>query len=278
MKILVLGSRGNIGSFITRSLSENHQVIGLNMDLLDIRDKDKVILTMTRLCPDFIVQASGISDIDFCENNETESYETNALGTLNIASTCNLLNIPIVYISSGYVYGDYTENHAYNEEDICNPINMYGKSKLAGEKLIQTICKKYFILRTSWCFGGSKCYVKKILQNKNSSIFMSSTDVVNPTYLKDLTFAINKLIATDSYGIYNCVNNGSVPKNEFISLVFHTIGIKKDILPIPEDTKKIIAPRPTYCNLDICKIETTLNIKMPSWEESLNNYLTKICL
>lgn len=278
MKILVLGSRGNIGSFITRSLSENHQVIGLNMELLDIRDKDKVILTISKLLPDIIVQASGISDVDFCENNETESYETNALGTLNIASTCNLLNIPIVYISSGYVYGDCNENHCYNEEDACNPVNMYGKSKLAGEQLIQTICKKYFILRTSWCFGGSKCYVKKILENKNSSIFMSSTDVVNPTYLKDLTFATNKLIATDSYGIYNCVNHGAVPKNVFISSVFNAIGIKKEILPIPEDTKKIIAPRPTYCNLDICKLETKLNIKMPSWEESLNNYLTKVCL
>lgn len=275
MKILLLGYNGNIGNFLTNFLSKNHTIISLNKELLDITDKKQVQITLKKLSPDIVVQAAGISDVDFCEKNQTESYTVNSLGTLNVASSCNQLNIPILYISSSYVYGD-TKNTSYFETDKCDPVNIYGKSKLAGEKLIRTVCKKYFIIRTSWCFGGSKCYVKQVLDNINTPIFMSSTDIVNPTSLDDLSSAINKIIETDFYGVYNCVNDGFAEKKEVISFIFDSLGIDKKIITLPESTKELIAPRPSYSNLSISLINNCFNIKMPTWQESLKKYLKEL--
>ncbi|SHI88488.1 dTDP-4-dehydrorhamnose reductase [Clostridium cavendishii DSM 21758] len=278
MKILVLGPRGNIGHFLYNHLSKTHSVIGLSKELLDIRNRDNVLLTIKKLSPEIIVQAAGIGDIDFCEQNEKDAYETNTLGTLNIASVSNLLNIPLVYISSGYVYGEASksqldENYSFIETDKCEPTNMYAKSKLAGEKLIQTLCNKYFILRTSWCFGGNNCYVKKVLQNINIPTFMSSTDIVNPTSLYDLSHILEKLIETDLYGIYNCVNNGFTAKDNVIKFIFDYLDIEKEVRPLPEDTRAVIAPRPRYSNINPNKVEKALNIKIPTWQEALKKYL-----
>lgn len=275
MKILILGANGHIGNYLSNYLKAEHEIIPLSKNDLDIREKDSVINMINSFSPDIVVQAAGISNIDYCEDHETESYSVNTLGTLNVAYACNSLDIPIVYISSGYVYGDSKET-PYYETDKCNPINVYGKSKLAGEKLIRTICKKYFIIRTSWCFGGSKCYIKKILDNINSPIFLTSDNVINPTYIEDLAQCISQIIHSDFYGVYNCVNTGYVSKRDVVQFIFEYLRSKKDIYPIPCNLTASLAPRPNFSAMDTKLIYNCFGVTMPTWQDSLTRYLNSI--
>ncbi|QAA34047.1 SDR family oxidoreductase [Clostridium manihotivorum] len=277
MKIMVLGSSGNIGNYLSNYLKKQHQVIALDKDNLDITDKDLVLQQVQSYSPDVVIQAAGLSDIDFCENHETESYTVNTLGTLNVAYACNSLSIPIVYISSAYVYGG--EKHSpYFETDKCTPINIYGKSKLAAEKLIRTICSKYFIIRTSWCFGGNDCYIKKALSQSNTPIFLISNAVINPTYIEDLCSSVSQIIASDFYGVYNCVNEGAVSKVDVIKYVFEYFNLQKNVLPLATEAITNIAPRPSYTAMNTCLLYNCFNIKMPSWQDSVKNYLGTISI
>jgi dTDP-4-dehydrorhamnose reductase len=277
MKIMVLGSSGNIGNYLSNYLKNQHQVIALDKDTLDITDKDLVLQQVQSYSPDVVIQAAGLSDIDFCENHETESYTVNTLGTLNVAYACNNLSIPIVYISSAYVYGG-EKRSPYFETDKCTPINIYGKSKLAAEKLIRTICSKYFIIRTSWCFGGSDCYIKKALSQATTPIFLISNAVINPTYIEDLCSSVSQIIASDFYGVYNCVNEGAVSKVDVIKYVFEYFNLQKNVLPLATEAITIIAPRPSYTAMNTCLLYNCFNIKMPSWQDSIKNYLGTIAI
>jgi dTDP-4-dehydrorhamnose reductase len=275
MKIMVLGSNGNIGSYLSNYLKNEHEIIPLDKNDLDITDKNSVLQMIKVSSPDIVIQAAGLSNIDFCESHETESYTVNTLGTLNVAYACNNLSIPIVYISSAYVYGG--EKHSpYFETDKCIPINIYGKSKLAAEKLIRTICSKYFIIRTSWCFGGDDCYIKKALSQVNAPIFLISDSIINPTYLEDLCNSVSQIITSDFYGVYNCVNEGYASKQEVIKYTFDYFNIQKNVLPLSTETITNIAPRPKYTAMNTCLLYNCFNIKMPSWQDSINHYLDTI--
>lgn len=275
MKILILGSKGNIGGFLAKSLNKFHEIIEAGKKDVDITNKDDVMEFISNNSPDFVIDSAGIADMDFCEKNEDISYSINALGTMNVAIACSKNNIPIIYISSAQVYG-LSKNSLHCEHDICDPVNIFGKSKLAGENLIRTLCKKYFIIRTSWCFGGEKCFVKQIINKRNTPIFMVADMKVNPTYLGDLSNAILSMMNTESYGIYNCVNKGSELKSNVVKYIFSEIGFDKQVFPLPESTLKTLAPRPKDCTLDNNLVETSFNIEMPSWEHRMSEYINNI--
>lgn len=277
MKIIVLGAKGNFGSYISNYLCNYHEIIPLSKKDLDIREKDYVLNMFQKFSPDAVVHAAGLSNIDFCETHEADSYTINTLGTLNVAYACNKLDIPIIYISSSLVYSG-EKNSPYFETDKCEPINVYGKSKLAGEKLIRTICKKYFIIRTSWCYGGQNCYVKKILENINSKLFISSLDVVNPTSMEDICSCILKILSSDFYGVYNCCSNDYASKESVVRFIFDYINLKKDVLPLSEEESKNYAPRPKNTSMNTSLIRNCFKIDMPSWKDSLTKYLNEIIL
>lgn len=277
MKILILGAKGNIGGFLAKYLKPYHEIISVSKDTLDITSKSKVFSLISNKSPNVVIDSAGISNIDYCQSNEQVSYSVNTIGTMNIALACSKLDIPIIYISSAQVYG--SENiYSHSEIDECNPINIFGKSKLAGENLIRTLCKKYFILRTSWCFGGERCFVKNILEKKNTPIFMIADMVVNPTYVVDLSNAILSMLDSTTYGVYNCVNKGETSKSSLVKYIFDYLGYNKKILPLPQATLETLAPRPKSCALTTDLMEDSFNLEIPSWEYSIGVYLDSIAV
>lgn len=272
MNILITGENGNLGKYLCSYLVHDNNVLGLDKRDVDITDRTGIIQVITSLKPDIVIHAAALTNIDYCENNENEAYKTNALGTLNVAHGCSLLDIPIVYISSNYVYGDLKQS-PYFETDECSPINVYGRTKLAGEKMIKSLCKKFFILRTSWIFGGEKCYIKKIIANSNIPIFMSSKEILNATYIEDLAQCISKLINTNYYGIYNCVNSKPVRKSDMVRKVFSLINIEKQVLDLPGNYLNDVAPRPNYSALNTYLIRNCINITLPDYEQRLEEYV-----
>lgn len=272
MNILITGGKGSIGSYLCNSLSSDNQVYALGRNELDVCDRNAVESTISVIKPDILIHCAALTNIDFCENNETSAYTVNTIGSLNVAQTCSKLSIPIIYISTNYVYGDY-KKEPYVETDKCNPINIYGKTKLEGEKLIRTICSKYFILRTSWVFGGSNCYIKKSLEKKSSPLFLCSDEITNATYIEDLASVISTIIHKNKYGLYNCVNKNPTSKYNVMELAFKLLEIEKPLIKIPQNYISNSAPRPSYSVLNTSFLKSEFNIELPSWDMRLNQYI-----
>jgi dTDP-4-dehydrorhamnose reductase len=277
VKILLTGSNGNIGSYLQMYLSENHVVYPMKKQQLDITNKALTMEVIDLIKPDLIIHTAALTNMDFCERNETSAYTINTLGSLNVAYPCSLLDIPIVYLSTGYIF-DGNKKRPYYETDQCNPINIYGKTKLAGEKLIRTVCRKYFIIRTSWVFGGDNCFVKKVIENKNVPVFLCSNEISNLTYIKDLCYVIEKIIQTEQYGVYNCVNSEAVSKALWIKSIFNLLNIEKEIAEIPESFLCNKALRANYTALDTLLLNNCFNIILPTWQERLNEYISSLNL
>lgn len=275
MKILLTGSNGNIGSYLKIHLSENHVVYPIDKNQIDITDKALTMDVIKSIKPDLIIHAAALTNVDYCELNETAAYTVNTLGSLNVAYPCSLLDIPIVYLSTGYVF-DGNKKRPYYETDQCNPINIYGKTKLAGENLIRTVSRKYFIIRTSQVFGGSNCFVKKVIENKNAPVFLCSNEISNLTYIKDLCYVIEKIIETNQYGVYNCVNSEAVSKALWVKSIFNTLNIEKEITEIPASFVCNKALRADYTALDTLLLKNCFNIVLPSWKIRLDEYINSI--
>ncbi|MCM0648467.1 NAD(P)-dependent oxidoreductase [Clostridium swellfunianum] len=274
MKIFITGSDGNIGRYFSKYFSSKHQVFNCKTDFLDITNKVKCIETIKNATPDIVIHCAALTNIDLCERDESTAYTVNTIGSLNIAYCCSMLNIPIIYLSCNYVY-DGNKSGIYYETDLCTPINVYGRTKLAGEQLIRTMCSKYFIIRTSWVFGGKNCFVKNIIENKEASFFISTTEIASPTYIKDLCSVIETILSSDIYGIYNCVNLGAVKKSLMIKTSLSYLKIKKDIIEIPEEhiPNKALLPKCTI--MDTSLLKNCFNINMRTWEAALLEYLDK---
>jgi dTDP-4-dehydrorhamnose reductase len=274
MKILVTGAEGNIGNYLHKHLSLNHEVYPLKKSDLDITNKVQSMEVLKEINPNILIHSAGLCNIDLCERDERSAYSINTIGSLNMAYACNLLNIPIAYISCSHVY-DGSKTSPYYETDECTPINVYGKTKLAGEKLIRTISTKYFILRTSWIYGSKNCFVDSVVNNKDIPLFMSSSEISTPTYIKDFCMALEKIIHSDLYGIYNITNSGAAKKSLWIKTILDYINVKKDVIEIPGNyiSNRALRPKCTILNNDL--IKNCFDIELPSWETSLKEYLSK---
>ncbi|MDP4143088.1 MAG: NAD(P)-dependent oxidoreductase [Bacillota bacterium] len=275
MNILITGADHGIGKYLTSSLKSEHKIYDFSMDNLDVTKKSAVLDIIANISPNIVIHAESMDNIDSCEANETDAYTINTIGTLNVAHACSLLNIPIFYMSTSSVYGD-SKNTPYYETDECNPVNVYGKTKLAGEKLIRTVCSKFFILRIGWLFGDEDCFVKKIIKNKNIPVFVCSDEIGNPTYIEDLSNCINVMMNSNLYGIYNCASPHPITKSHWVQGILNNSGVEKSVLELPQNFLSLKAQRPKYSAVSTIMLKNCFNLELPNWEESLKKYMELI--
>lgn len=274
MRILITGAENSIAKYIIKYFESEHKIFAYTSDMLKITNKDICFDTITSISPHIVIHLDSTDNIETCERDESNAYTKNTIGTLNVAYPCSLLNIPIIYLSTSYVYnGD--KNTAFFETDECNPINVYAKTKLAGEKLIRTLCKKYFIIRCGWIFGEENCFVDKIISNISTPIFVCSTELGNPTYIEDLCAVIKEMLISNLYGIYNCGNPPATTKALWVQKIFEDVNIDKSILELPQYFLANAALRPSNSSLNISLLKNCFNIELPSWEKRLIEYITK---
>ncbi|MBZ9688354.1 NAD(P)-dependent oxidoreductase [Clostridium estertheticum] len=274
MNILITGAKGNVGAYLCSVLSKSHTIYGLDKTQLNIMDKIATEKTLNELKPDFVIHTACITNKYICEYNEPLAYGVNTLGTLNIANCCNFLNIPILYLSSTDVYGDI-KSSPYSEIDECIPINAYSKSKLGAEELIQTICTKYFILRSSNVFGGNDCFVRKLLKGKHTAIYLFSNPTLSITYIEDLTAVIQMLLATDKYGVYNYTNEGCLSKSQLINSIIELGNLNVPLIVNSDKLLSNIIKEPKYTCVNSSLIKDSLNIEIPPWNDRLKDYINK---
>lgn len=269
MRILVTGSTGLLGKSLCPMLdSEGWQYWACNSKIFDVTNTKMVNEIMNKISLDFIIHLAGFTNIDQAEDNPDKAYEVNQLGTKNIANIAKKHNIPILYVSTDNVF-DGTSDKPYKPTDATNPINVYGKSKLAGEREIIKATKKHYILRTSWLYGVGG-YVDAMLtfSNFRKEISVVDDQIGCPTWVDDLSRKIVEIIKEQKpYGIYHVASSGSASWADFTKKIFEIKKRNVAVTSIDKSDFPRPAMRPKYCVLDNSE-------KLPAWQNSLEEYLT----
>lgn len=287
MKILITGISGMLGIDLYQTLREKYEVTGLDrrdfpcspspsVNKIDITDLEALKELFFRLTPHFVIHAAAYTDVDGCEKDADKAYRVNALGTRNIALACQKLDIPLLYISTDFVFRGNKEA-PYSEFDRPHPLNIYGKSKLAGENYVKSFLSRYFIVRTSWLYGRwGKNFVTTILKLAREKSILKVVDdqVGSPTYTKDLSQQIKRLVATELYGTYHITNSGRCSWYGFTKEIVKLAGIKEvEIVSITSEKLARPAPRPGFSVLENYCLRLTLGNGMRDWKEALKDFL-----
>ena len=286
MRALITGADGMLGSALTPLLSENGyeafptdiNLINPKTEYLDVTDFSQAQSLINKVRAEIIFHLAAETNVDRCEMEPGHAYKINTLATKNLALICQKCDIPMIYISTCGVF-DGKKTDAYNEFDQPNPISIYTKSKYEGEIAVQKLLKKYFIFRAGWMMGGGKedkKFVAKIIEiiNKKNILTVVNDKRGCPTFTKDFSQGMIKVIGVGDYGLYHLTNAGSTTRFDIACKIVMLLG-RSDVIvkPISSDQFPLPAPRPNSEAVECKKIES-LNIKMRPWEEALKDYLS----
>ncbi len=288
MKILLLGAKGNLGTVFLNSALDfpEHSFIGWDKDDIDATDKSLLDKKISELKPDVIINTVAYNDVDQCESNEAFAEVAKILNVQlvrNLAEVAVEYNCVLVHYSSDYVFsGDALTGYIETAEP--NPINIYGHSKLKGEKEIISLSGKglqWYIIRTARLFGtkGSGDRAKPSFFEQMLEISKQQQEllVVNDeygcfTYTPDLVTATLDLITSkDGYGIYHLTNEGSASWYEAVTYFFKCLGVPLHIQPVSGEKFSRAAKRPAHSQL--------LNTKRPAlrpWQQAVDEYCKKM--
>jgi dTDP-4-dehydrorhamnose reductase len=283
MKVLITGSNGQLGTDLCQAL-KGFDVIPLTHVDLDITDMPSVKRVFRQNNPDVIINTAAYVRVDDCEDNPDTAYLVNALGARNMAVLAQEVGAKLVHISSDYVFGGDNSivRVPFTEFDKPAPINVYGKSKLAGEDFVRHLCHKHFIIRGSGLFGvagssgkgGNFVETMIRLAKERPELRVVNDQIFSPTYTKDLANKIVELISTEYYGVFHITNSGACSWNEFASEIVRLAGIKTPVLPISSAQYPQKAKRPQYSVLSNYHLKLLGINGLRTWQEALKDYLT----
>lgn len=274
MKILITGAYGMLGSDL-REILKNHELIATGFKELDITNEEKVIEFICENSPEIVINAAAYTAVDDCETNYDDAYAVNAIGPRNLAIACNKIDIPLIHISTDYVF-DGSKNTPLLEDDELGPQSAYGKTKLEGEKFIQENTEKYFILRTAWLYGvhgGNFVQTMLNLAKEHDKITVVNDQIGSPTFSYDLAKGISNLLNSEKYGIYHLTNEGECSWSEFAKDIFELSKIDLKLIPVSTEEFPRPAPRPHYSVLSNEKWIKAGFPPMRNYKEALNEYL-----
>jgi len=280
LKILLTGSNGQLGQKIAKEHQGKFDLIKTDRHNLDITNKKLVTQYVAELKPGYIVHAAAYTDVDKAETDRLTCKKVNIDGTRNLALAAKALDIPIIFISTDYVFSG-RKNKPYTEQDLTLPICYYGKTKLLGEKAIIAHCKKYYIIRVSWLFGEStigKNFIETVIElsQKNKIIKIVDDQISSPTYTGDVARVIEKLIEkSPHYGIYHFSGKGVTSKYQQARQIIKYFNINTAVSPCKSSVFPTPAKRPHYSYLSKNKIEKALSIRVRSWQKMQEEYFKK---
>lgn len=277
MKILIIGAKGMLGSELASHLGRSHEVTGWDIEEIDITDRASAIDRARSARPDLILNTAALVDVDACEEKSELAWKVNAVGAQNLALAARAIGCSYLLISTDYVFDGETDRD-YDEFAATNPINVYGASKLAGERLSLQICPTTYAVRTSWLFGHRpNNYVDRVLtQAKRDGVVRMATDQLEcPTYTLHLAEGIERLIATGAYGVYNVTGTGACTRAEFAEAVLEAAGRSERVERIGASQVKRTAKRPSRIVLDGRLFRLATGSPMPDWRDGVRAYLAR---
>ena len=243
--------------------------------MLGIRD----IVRSSR--PDVIINCAAYNLVDRAEQEQGAAFAVNAEGPRILAEAAQDQGALLVHFGSDYVFDGTKENGLYREADATNPLNEYGRSKLAGERAVRGILPdRSLVFRLSWVFGeGQQNFIVKLLQWSSTQEFLrvASDEVSVPTWTETVVEATLKALEQGVTGLYHLTNSGYCSRFEWARAVLRQKGIDKFVRPVSMDVFSLPAKRPKFSAMSNHLITDRLNISLPSWEEAVERFLTEEC-
>lgn len=280
MRVLVTGARGMLGTEVVKTLEmRGHEVWGTDIsshdDRLDITRQDQIRYALTSFRPAWVINCAAYTNVDGAEGHEEQALLLNAKGPELLALACKRLKVKLLHISTDYVF-DGTKGSPYIEEDIPNPINVYGVSKLAGENAVIHQMKEYIIIRTQWLIGHhGRNFVSTIMAAAqiNESLRVVNDQWGSPTFAPDVAKAIAQLMEVDARGTFHVCNRGKATWYDLASKAIELVGLGTKVIPISTEEYPLPAKRPAYSILSTKKFSTKTGKVMPIWQTSLDSYV-----
>jgi len=279
--ILVTGANGQLGQCL-QELSLIHPAIKfifVSSKELDITNKKSVDALFSNIAFDYCVNCAAYTAVDKAEAEKNRAREVNVLGVQYLAEACLGNNVKLIHISTDFVF-DGGSNIPYKEGDETNPLSVYGKTKLDGEKAIQNTLEEFFILRTSWLYSEyANNFMKTMLRlgSERDELGIISDQIGSPTYAKDLARAVIEIIKSDTnkYGVYHYSNEGVASWYDFAKAIFDLSNTKITVSAIATTSYPTPATRPHFSVLDKTKLKSNLGIEIPYWRDSLKEVISK---
>ena len=301
MKALVTGVKGQLGYDVVKEMEKRGiEAVGVDIEEMDITDPMAVKKVITEANVDAVIHCAAYTAVDAAEDNKEICNKVNVDGTKNIAEVCKELNIKMMYISTDYVFNGQGETPWDPDCKDYAPLNVYGQSKLDGEKVVSSLVEKFFIVRIAWVFGkNGKNFIKTMLNvaKTHDKLTVVADQIGTPTYTYDLARLLVDMIVTDKYGYYHATNSEVSDENagcktDYISWFVFTKEIFRQAVLKGRDEyseeKVLVSPvttaeygiskatRPFNSRLDKSKLEKNGFTPLPTWQDAINRYLDEI--
>lgn len=295
MRLLIIGGGGQLGSKLVELAKPNFEVYATYMTRrpplegdrsipLDKRHRDRVFALFKELKPDVVIDTGAIHNVDYCETHRDEARAVNVEGTKNLAEACEAHDAKFVFVSTDYVF-DGTKGN-YSEEDVVNPVNYYGLTKLEGERAVARACSRYAIARPSVIYGyvpsASRSssgkpmnfavwLIQKLRSGEPAKIVTDQYS--SPTLVDSLAKALLRLAEGDEIGIFHVAGRSRLNRYEFALKIAERIGLDSELIsPITTDQLKQAARRPMDSSLKVDKVERSLGLRMLTIDEALREF------
>jgi len=275
MKIAVIGAKGMLGRELVKVLGSRHDLLAWDIDQIDITDRRGTLELLAAERPDLIVNSAVFVDLEGCEANPDKAWSINAVGAQNLALAAQQAGSALVYLSTDYIFDGRAETD-YDEVARPNPLNQYGRSKLAGERLSLQICPRTYVVRTAWLFGHApNNYVERVLKaaEKEAVVRMPVDQLESPTYTGHLAEAILHLIGTGAYGVYHVTGLGACTRASFAQYVLQQAGRAEPVEIVEAAALKRFAQRPQRSVLDCRLYQLVTGHALPDWQQGVRDYL-----
>ena len=270
MRVFIVGAKGQLGHALQEILG-HHEIIAYDLEELDITQLEATGKVLAHVRPQVVLNAAAYTKVDQAEIEPKMAYRVNALGARNLALTTASQKIPLLQISTDYVF-DGKAPQPYHEFDRPHPLSVYGMSKLAGEETVRALNPRHYIVRTAWLYHTvGNNFPKTICALADQpEVRVVNDQYGSPTYAPHLAQALSRLMETDAFGTYHIAGSGGTSWFEFTRTLFTLCGFTTKITPVSSAEFPRPAPRPAQAVL------TTLQdppMVLPPWEQGLREFV-----
>ncbi|MEW4452451.1 dTDP-4-dehydrorhamnose reductase [Bremerella sp. JC817] len=275
--ILVTGAQGQLGRELLAQLGD--RAFGTTRTELDLANIDSIGPTLRQLQPAMVINCAAYTAVDQAETDRDAAFHINQHAVEAMADACNQLEVPLVQVSSDYVFDTYRGNQPRTETDAVKPLGIYAQSKLQGE-IAAAQADRHLIVRTCGLYGGGarfRNFVETMLRlsNTRSELKVVNDQCCTPSYCRDVASGIVRLIDGNAEGLVHLTNSGSTTWHEFAETIFAIAGRNVSVLPITTEEFGAAAPRPSYSVLDCQRFQNLTATPLPSWKDALARYLAE---
>ena len=288
MKAFVTGIGGQLGYDVMLELARRgHEAVGSDLKPpavpLDITDEAAVSKTIAQVRPDVVIHCAAWTAVDAAEEpeNREKVFAINEMGTRHLAAASRAVNAKMIYISTDYVFDGQGVRPWQPDDAAFAPLNVYGQSKLAGERAVEELLERYFIVRIAWVFGkNGKNFVKTMVNvgRTHDTVRVVNDQFGTPTYTFDLARLLVDMAETEKYGRYHVTNTGGyISWYDFTREIYRQAGMDVRVLPVTTEEYGLSrAARPRNSRLNQDKLRQMGFAPLPSWQDALGRYLKEL--